>query len=41
MINTISDFWVFEGTDGGDYVVTGTWGADGTAYFWDVSNPRI
>ena len=34
-----SDFWVFEGTDGGDYAVTGTWGADGTAYFWDVSNP--
>ncbi len=34
-----SDFWVFEGTDGGDYAVTGTWGADGTAYFWDVTNP--
>ena len=34
-----SDFWVFEGVDGGDYAVTGTWGADGKAYFWDVSNP--
>jgi len=34
-----SDFWVFEGADGGDYAVTGTWGADGKAYFWDVSNP--
>ena len=34
-----SDFWIFEGVDGGDYAVTGTWGADGTAYFWDVSNP--
>ena len=34
-----SDFWVFEGVDGRDYAVTGTWGADGKAYFWDVSNP--
>ncbi len=34
-----SDFWIFEGIDGGDYGVTGTWGADGTAYFWDVSDP--
>ena len=34
-----SDFWIFEGVDGGDYGVTGTWGADGTAYFWDVSDP--
>ena len=34
-----SDFWIFEGVDGGDYAVTGTWGADGKAYFWDVSNP--
>ncbi len=34
-----SDFWVWEGTDGKDYAVTGTWGADGTAYFWDVTNP--
>ena len=34
-----SDFWVFEGVDGKDYAVTGTWGADGKAYFWDVSNP--
>ena len=34
-----SDFWVFEGSDGGDYAGTGTWGADGKAYFWDVSNP--
>ena len=24
---------------GGDYAVTGTWGADGTAYFWDVKDP--
>ena len=34
-----SDFWVFEGIDGRDYAVTGTWGADGKAYFWDVTNP--
>lgn len=34
-----SDFWVWEGVDGKDYAVTGTWGADGTAYFWDVTNP--
>jgi hypothetical protein len=34
-----SDFWVWEGIDGRDYAVTGTWGADGTTYFWDVTNP--
>ena len=34
-----SDFWIWEGIDGRDYGVTGTWGADGTAYFWDVTNP--
>lgn len=34
-----SDLWVWEGVDGKDYAVTGTWSADGTAYFWDVSNP--
>jgi len=34
-----SDFWVFEGVDGRDYAVSGTWGADGTTYFWDVTNP--
>ena len=34
-----SDFWVWEGVDGMDYAVTGTWGADGTAFFWDVSDP--
>ena len=28
-----SDFWIWEGVDGRDYAVTGTWGADGTAYF--------
>jgi len=35
-----SDFWIWEGVDGKDYGVTGTWGADGTAYFWDVTNPN-
>jgi len=34
-----SDAWFFEGTDGKDYGVSGTWGSDGTAYFWDVSDP--
>ena len=34
-----SDFWVWEGVDGKDYAVTGTWGADGKAYFWEVTDP--
>lgn len=34
-----SDLWIFEGMDGRDYAVTGTWGASGWAYFWDVTNP--
>jgi len=34
-----SDFWIWQGIDGRDYGVTGTWGADGTAYFWDVTDP--
>ena len=34
-----SDLWVWEGTDGRDYCVTGTWGANGEARFWDVTNP--
>lgn len=34
-----SDLWVWEGVDGGDYAVTGTWGAEGKAYFWDVTDP--
>ena len=33
-----SDLWVWEGVDGRDYAVTGTWGADGHAYFWDVTD---
>ncbi len=34
-----SDLWIWEGLDGRDYAVTGTWGADGHAYFWDVTDP--
>ena len=34
-----SDLWVWEGHDGRDYAVTGTWGANGVAYFWDVTDP--
>ena len=35
-----SDLWVWEGVDGRDYCVTGTWGANGEAIFWDVTNPK-
>jgi len=34
-----SDLWVWEGIDGRDYAVTGTWGARGEAFFWDVTDP--
>lgn len=34
-----SDLWVWEGADGRDYAITGTWGAKGDAYFWDVTDP--
>ena len=34
-----SDLWVWEGVDGRDYCVTGTWGATGEAHFWDVTKP--
>jgi len=34
-----SDLWVWEGTDGRDYAITGTWGADGRAFIWDVTDP--
>lgn len=33
-----SDFWVYEGNDGRDYAITGTWGAEGKTYFWDVTD---
>jgi len=33
-----SDLWMFEGLDGRDYGVTGTWGANGWAFFWDITN---
>ena len=35
-----SDLWVWEGVDGKDYCVTGTWGGQGKAYFWNVSDPE-
>ena len=34
-----SDFWVWEGADGHDYAITGTWGGSGDTYFWDVTDP--
>jgi hypothetical protein len=34
-----SDLWVWTAPNGRDYAVTGTWGADGHALFWDVTDP--
>ncbi len=34
-----SDFWPWEGPDGRDYAITGTWNADGWAYIWDITDP--
>lgn len=34
-----SDLWIWEGTDGRDYAITGTWGSDGSTYVWDVTDP--
>ena len=38
-----SDLWVWAGIGkhkGKDFAATGTWGANGEAYFWDVSDPE-
>ena len=34
-----SDLWIWEGADGRDYAITGTWGAFGAVYFHDVTDP--
>ncbi len=34
-----SDFWIWEGVDGRDWALTGSWGADGWTYLWDVTDP--
>lgn len=37
-----SDLWVWPGVgefEGRDFAVTGTWGANGEAYFWEVTDP--
>mgnify|MGYP006272022775 CR=1 FL=1 len=34
-----SDLWVWEAVDGRDYAITGTWGGNGEALFWDVTDP--
>ena len=34
-----SDLWIWEGEDGRDYAMTGTWRAEGHAYVWDVTDP--
>lgn len=41
LVNSVhtSDLWVWEGVDGNDYAITGTWGGNGDTYFWDVSDP--
>ncbi len=36
------DLWVWAGVgkhEGKDFAVTGAWGSNGEAYFWDVTNP--
>lgn len=41
LVNNVhtSDLWVWEGVDGRDYAITGTWGGNGETYFWDVTDP--
>jgi len=41
LVNNVhtSDLWVWEGADGRDYAITGTWGGSGDTYFWDVTDP--
>ncbi|WP_340105563.1 LVIVD repeat-containing protein [Rhodohalobacter sp. 8-1] len=41
LVNSVhtSDLWVWEGQDGRDYAITGTWGGSGDTYFWDVTDP--
>lgn len=34
-----SDLWIWEGIDGRDYAVVGSWGGPGNAYFYDVTDP--
>lgn len=34
-----SDLWPWEGADGRDYAVVGTWGGDGWAYIYDITDP--
>jgi len=41
LVNNVhtSDLWIWEGMDGRDYAITGTWGGNGETYFWDVTDP--
>ena len=34
-----SDLWVWEGVDGRDYAIVGSWGGPGNIYFYDVTDP--
>ena len=33
-----SDLWIWEGEDGRDYAIVGSWGGNGNAYFYDVTD---
>ena len=35
-----SDLWVWEGLDGRDYAVVGSWNGKGHAFFYDVTDPK-
>ena len=41
LVNNVhtSDLWIWEGINGRDYAITGTWGGSGDTYFWDVTDP--
>ncbi|MGQ0649730.1 MAG: Ig-like domain-containing protein [Gemmatimonadaceae bacterium] len=34
-----SDLWTFTGVDGREYALVGTWGGDGWAYMFDITDP--
>ncbi len=34
-----SDLWIWEGVDGRDYAIVGSWGGPGNIYFYDVTDP--
>ncbi|MEO8451030.1 MAG: Ig-like domain-containing protein [Gemmatimonadota bacterium] len=34
-----SDLWPWQGSDGRDYMLVGTWGGDGYGYIYDITDP--